>query len=180
MPMTPPPQSGPLGGWSRAKWYWLAAPHRGIIGALRQRRHTSEDVVAPIYGVKRDAAGYRRGDDRAVPVPELDAPAREIGKGQPIIHEHLALDRPGPCATEFTQPGGGSTGQPEASTVVPGRVLGIVEIVGHPILIASGGGGWVVHSPLWRAAAPSRAILVAQAVVAWIWDVWLPCPDQRS
>src|SRR5438132_12974970 len=53
-----------------------------LADGIAAARDAGEHVVVPL-DVKRYAARYRRGDDRAAPVPELD--------------EHLAQDRPGPC-----------------------------------------------------------------------------------
>src|SRR2546430_8418871 len=62
---------------------------------------------------------------------------------------------PVPVPGEFTQPGGGSTGQPEASTVVPGGVLGHrSRLSGTPSPSASGSGGCGAHSPLWACSTP--------------------------
>src|SRR6266516_1190747 len=68
-----------------------------LADGIRTGRDTGESVVVPLY-IKGYTAGYRRGDDRAASVPELDAPAREIGEilGR-IIHENLAQDPRGPC-----------------------------------------------------------------------------------
>src|SRR5436309_2274730 len=73
------------------------------IGAARD---TGDDVVVP-FQVQVYAAGDRRGNDGAAPVPELDAPACEIWKMlRRIIYEHLAQDLPGPGAHGVHTAGG--------------------------------------------------------------------------
>src|SRR5438128_5987801 len=103
------------------------------IGAARD---TGENVVVPLY-VKGYPAGYRGCDDRVVPVPELDAPTREIGKtlGR-VIYEHLAQDRPGPCAHGVHAPGRWRDRAARGVHSSAKRRIGaLVEIVRHPVPI---------------------------------------------
>src|SRR5437773_9920022 len=69
-----------------------------LADSIRTGRDAGDDVVVPLY-VEGYATGYRRRDHRAARVPDLDAPACELGKilGR-IIYEHLAQDHPGPRA----------------------------------------------------------------------------------
>src|SRR5881396_948728 len=103
------------------------------IGAARDTGH--HVVVA--LNVKGYATRYCRRDHRAAPVPQLYAPAREIGEilGR-VIYEHLAQDRPSPCAHGIHAPG---RWRDRAARGVHSsakrRVGALVEIVRHPILI---------------------------------------------
>src|SRR5437773_3806138 len=50
-----------------------------LADSIRTGRDAGDDVVVPLY-VEGYATGYRRRDHRAARVPDLDAPACEIGK----------------------------------------------------------------------------------------------------
>src|SRR5256886_14446078 len=107
-----------------------------LADGIAAARDAGEHVVVPL-DVKRYAARYRRCDDRAAPVPELDAPTREIGKILTrIIDEHLAQDRPGPCTHGVHAAG---RGPDRAAGGVHGgaerRVGALVEVVRDAIMI---------------------------------------------
>src|SRR5438132_11416377 len=60
-----------------------------LADGIAAARDAGEHVAVPL-DVKRYAAPYRRGDDRATPVPDLDAPTSETGKNLDPHHDaHL-------------------------------------------------------------------------------------------
>src|SRR5213080_1130891 len=139
-----------------------------LADGIRTRRDAGDDVIVPL-DVEGRAVGYAPRDHRAARVPDLDAPAGEIGKtlGR-IILEHLPQDGPAPRAHGVHTAGGWRDRAARGVNAGGGRRVGaLVEAVRDPIAIGVGGWGLRSAEPLVSMQLSHvRAMLVTQTVVA--------------